>query len=106
MDILSILLPIIGGAISSGVLGKLIAKVDMGMVTNLIAGAIGGGGASMLGLGSMIGLGGMAAATGDAGAASGMDMGAILGGLGTGVVGGGVLQIVAGLAKGMMGKKS
>lgn len=104
MDWMSLLMPVIGGAISSGVIGKLVSKVGMGTVANLVTGAIGGGGGSLLGLGAMLGLGGTMAAGGDA--ASGMDMATILGGLGTGAVGGGVLQIVAGLAKNMMGNKS
>lgn len=103
MDLMSLLMPIIGGAISSGVIGKFVSKVGMGTITNLITGAIGGGGGSLLGLGAMLG-GGAAAAAG-ADASTGMDLGAILGGLGTGAVGGGALQIVAGLAKNMMAKK-
>ena len=100
-QILPWVVKIVGGLLGGNVLGGLLKKVSLGGLGNSIIGMLGGGLAGPLA--EMLGIGGGAEA---AEAASSMDMGAILNGLGIGAAGGGGLTTVLGIVKSMFGKKS
>ena len=100
MDITSLLIQLIIGAVGSNAAGKAVPDKSLGTLGNTIAGAIGGlGGGQLL---DMI-LGGGAMAT-DAAAASGLDIGAVIQDVAGGGIGGAVLTIVVALIKGAMNK--
>jgi uncharacterized membrane protein YeaQ/YmgE (transglycosylase-associated protein family) len=100
MDITSLLIQLIIGAVGGNAAGKAVPDKSLGTLGNTIAGAIGGlGGGQLL---DMI-LGGGAMAT-DAAAASGLDIGAIIQDVAGGGIGGAVLTIVVALIKGAMNK--
>ena len=100
MDITSLLIQLIIGAVGGNAAGKAVPDKSLGTAGNTIAGAIGGlGGGQLL---NMI-LGGGAMAT-DAAAASGLDIGAVIQDVAGGGIGGAVLTIVVALIKGAMNK--
>ena len=87
-------LPYIMGAVGGNVIAKFLPSLDLGTLWNSVAGIVGGGiGGTLLG---MIGV--------DAGAATSLDIGSLLGGAGAGAVGGGVVMFVVGLIKKALGK--
>ncbi len=94
MDLQSLIIQLITGAVGGGAIGTLIKSVGMGNIVNLVVGAIGGAGSGPL-LGMLGMLGG--AAAGDAG--GGGMLGSAIGGL----AGGGVLTGVVGAIKNAMG---
>ena len=99
MDITSLIIQLIMGAVGGNAAGKAMPDKSLGTAGNTIAGAIGGlGGGQLLD----ILLGGGAMAT-DA-AASGLDIGAIIQDVAGGGIGGAVLTIVVALIKGAMNK--
>ena len=100
MDIISLLIQLIVGAIGGNAAGKAMPDKSLGTLGNTIAGAIGGFGGGWL-LDMMLGGGAMAT---DAAAASGMDIGAIIQDVAGGGIGGAVLTIVVALIKGAMNK--
>ena len=103
MDITSLIIQLIIGAVGGNAAGKAMPDKSLGTAGNTIAGAIGGvGGGWIL---DMI-LGGGAVATDAAGgaAASGLDIGAIIQDVAGGGIGGAVLTIVVALVKGAMKK--
>ena len=86
------------GPLAAIVVGRLIGSLNQGTVINLIAGILGGGlGGSILG---MLGAPDMAGMAGDA---AGMDIGALLGQVASGSVGGGVLLAIVGFVRSKMG---
>jgi len=95
MDIVGIIVQLIAGAVGGVGTGKAVKSVDLGNIGNLIAGAVGGVGGTWLA--SLIpGLQGLLTS---ATAGGGLDIGALLGqGVG-GLVGGGVLTAIAGAIK-------
>ncbi len=95
MDIASLAIQLISGAVGGVGAGKVMPKFSLGTAGNAIAGLLGGGvGGQIL---SMVT--GAAAAGG-----GGMDIGSILGGVASSGVGGGVLMVVIGLVKSAMKK--
>jgi hypothetical protein len=94
MDWIGIIVQLVAGAVGGVGTGKAVKSVDLGNTGNLIAGAIGGVGGTWLA--SMIpGIQGLVTSA----AGGGLDIGALLGqGVG-GLVGGGVLTAIAGAIK-------
>lgn len=99
MDIMSILIQLIIGAVGGNAAGKAMPDKSLGTLGNTIAGAIGGlGGGQILDI--LLGGGAMATDV----AASGLDIGAIIQDVAGGGIGGAVLTIVVALIKGAMNK--
>ncbi len=99
MDIVGIIVQLIAGAVGGLGTGKAVKSVDLGNVGNLIAGAIGGVGGTQLAA-LIPALSGMLT-----GAGSG-DMGALVGqGVG-GLVGGGLLTAIVGAIKNAMARRA
>lgn len=96
MDIASLLIQLVSGAIGGNLAGGLMKKQSLGTAGNSIVGILGGGlGGQIL---RMLDIGGAAAAGG------GMDVASIVSSIVGGGVGGGVLLAIVGLIKGMMAK--
>jgi len=94
---MELIIALLSGAAGGNVAGALLKKYSMGPLLNSVAGILGGGvGGSIL---SMLGAGGVAEAAG-----SGLDLGAVIGSVASGGVGGGVLMVVAGLVKQALAK--
>jgi hypothetical protein len=91
MDLTSILIQAISGALGGNAVGAAAKNVSLGPVGNSITGALGGG---LLGplLGSLLGLGGTAAA-------SGIDLNTIVQGFATGGASGALTALVLGFLK-------
>jgi hypothetical protein len=91
MDLTSILIQAVSGALGGNAAGAAAKNASLGPVGNSITGALGGG---LLGpiLGSLLGMGGTAAA-------SGLDVGAIVQGFATGGVSGALTALVLGFVK-------
>jgi uncharacterized membrane protein YeaQ/YmgE (transglycosylase-associated protein family) len=101
MDITSLIIQLIIGAVGGNAAGKAMPDKSLGTTGNTIAGAIGGvGGGWIL---DMI-LGGGAVATDAAAGAGSLDIGAIIQDVAGGGIGGAVLTIVVALVKGAMNK--
>lgn len=93
MDITTIIIQLIAGAVGGNVGGALFKNLSLGTTGNSIAGIIGGPlGGAVLGA---LGLGGGAAAGG---------LGSILSGVGGGGVGGVILMLIVGFIKKAMAK--
>ena len=99
MDITSLLIQLIIGAVGGNAAGKAMPDKSLGTLGNTIAGAIGGFGGGQI-LDILIGGGAMATDV----AASGLDIGAIIQDVAGGGIGGAVLTIVVALIKGAMNK--
>lgn len=96
------LISLISGAIGGNAAGGLLKNLNQGVLVNSIAGIVGGGiGGQIL---SMLGAGGAEAAAGATEMAGGMDIGAIVGQVASGGVGGGVVLAIVGVVKNMMAK--
>jgi len=94
---MELIIQLIAGALGGTAAGKALEKLSLGTAGNAIAGLIGGGiGGQLLGM-----LGGASAMAEGAG---GMDIGAIIGDLAAGGVGGGALMAIVGVIKNAMGK--
>ena len=99
MDITSLIIQLIIGAVGGNAAGKAMPDKSLGTAGNTIAGAIGGlGGGQILDI--LLGGGAMAPDV----AASGLDIGAIIQDVAGGGIGGAVLTIVVALIKGAMNK--
>jgi hypothetical protein len=93
MDITTLIIQLLSGAVGGNVVGSLVKKISMGVLGNSLAGILGGGlGGQILG-----GLRGMP--TGG----SSLDIGSILGQVASGGVGGGVVMVIIGMLKNMLG---
>ena len=102
--LLPILVQLIGGGVGGNVIGQIVKSLNLGPMGNTIVGAIGGFAGTWLaskvpGLDALVG-----GAAGTAGAAGGLDIGALAGQGVTGLVSGGVLTAIAGLIKSSMAK--
>jgi uncharacterized membrane protein YeaQ/YmgE (transglycosylase-associated protein family) len=96
MDVASLLVQLVSGAVGGNVAGAAMKKYSLGTVGNSIVGILGGGlGGQILG---MLGLG--------AGGEGAMDAGSIISSIAGGGVGGAVLLAIVGAIKGAMAKKS
>lgn len=98
--ILPIIVQLVAGVIGGNGLAAVLKNVNLGPVGNSIAGAIGGVGGTWL-AGMIPGLDTLVAAGAGAG---GLDLSMLLGQGVTGLVGGGVLQAIAGVVKNMSAK--
>ena len=102
--IVPLLVQLIGGGVGGNVIAQIVKSLNLGPAGNTIVGAVGGIAgnwlASMIpGLNSLI-----AGSAGAAGAAGGLDIGALAGQGATGLVSGGILTAIAGLIKSSMAK--
>jgi hypothetical protein len=101
MNVTSLLIQLVSGAVGGNVAGAALKKYDLGTVGNSIAGIVGGGLGGQI-LGMLTGGGAAAAAAGG----GGMDIGSILGSIGGGGIGGAILMIIVGLLKSAMAKSA
>ncbi len=100
MDVSSLLIQLISGAVGGNVAGAAMKKLSLGTVGNSIVGILGGGlGGQLLG---MLGMGGAGEAA--ASATGSLDIGSIVASAAGGGVGGGVLMAIIGFIKQAMGK--
>jgi hypothetical protein len=97
--IVGLIIQLIAGGVGGNIAGSALKQYDLGTVGNTIAGVIGGGVGAQI-IGAL--LGGSGAEAGAAGA-SWLDIGSIIGQIVSGGVGGGVLMIIVGLIKQLMG---
>jgi len=97
MDVMSVLISLVSGAVGGNVAGAAMKDKRLGTAGNSIAGILGGGigGAILQMLGVL-----------KSGAGGGLDLTAILSNIATGGVGGGVLLAVISLIKNAMAKKA
>ena len=102
MDIASLIIQLIVGAVGGNAAGKALPDKSLGTTGNTIAGAIGGVGGGWI-LDMILG-GGAVATDAAAGVAGGLDIGAIIQDVAGGGIGGAVLTIVVALIKGAMNK--
>jgi len=91
MDISSLIIQLISGAIGGNAAGACSKDTGLGQVGNTIAGALGGGIGGQI-LSALLGLGGTAAA-------SGLDIGSIVSSFATGGISGGLTALVIGYLK-------
>jgi hypothetical protein len=97
--IIGLIIQLISGAIGGNIAGAAMKQYNLGTIGNSIAGLIGGGVGAQI-IGALLGGGGEgAAATGG----SGLDIGSIIGQIASGGVGGGILMVIVGLIKQAMG---
>ncbi len=94
MNLIAIIIQLVSGAAGGNLAGKLLKKIDLGVIGNSIAGIIGGG----LG-GQLLGLLGI-----DVSAGGGVDLSSILGSIASGGVGGGALMAIIGAIKSALAK--
>ena len=99
--IVPILVQLIAGGAGGNVIGQIVKSLNLGPTGNSIVGAIGGLAGTWL-AGMIPGLDGLVSTA--AGAAGGLDLGALAGQGATGLVGGGILTAIAGLIKSSMAK--
>lgn len=93
---MELLISLIGGAVGGNVAGSLLKNYNLGTLWNSVVGILGGGlGAQLLGALGVLG----------GGSGSAMDIGSIIANIASSGVGGGVLMVIVGLVKNMMGKK-
>ena len=101
MDVAGIVTELIAGGVGGNIAGALLKNYNLGPIGNTIAGVLGGGiGGQLL---SMVMGGGAAGAAATGG---GMDMSSILSSVGGGGIGGAVLMVIVGLIKAQMAKSS
>lgn len=93
MDIVTLIIQLLSGAFGGNVVGALVKKISLGVLGNSLAGILGGGLGGQI-LGGLLGL-----PTGG----GGLDIGSILGQVASGGVGGGVVMLIIGLLKSMLG---
>jgi uncharacterized membrane protein YeaQ/YmgE (transglycosylase-associated protein family) len=104
MNVMGIVTDLVAGGVGGNIAGALLKKFDLGPVGNTIAGIVGGvGGGQLL---TMLMSGGAAAAATSAASTGGMDMSSILGNVAGGGVGGAILMAIIGLVKAQMSKTS
>jgi len=84
VDITSLIIQLVTGAVGGNVIGALVKKFSLGFLGNTVAGVVGGGlGGSLLG---------------------GALGGGMVGQVGSAAAGGGILMVIVGLVKSMMAK--
>lgn len=103
MDITSLIIQLIIGAVGGNAAGKALPDKSLGTTGNTITGAIGGVGGGWI-LDMILGGGAVATDAAAGAAASGLDIGAIIQDVAGGGIGGAVLTIVVALIKGAMNK--
>ena len=96
MNIVSLIISLVSGAIGGNVAGAAMKDKSLGVPGNSISGILGGGiGGAIL---QLLGIGG--------GTAGSLDIAAILENIASGGIGGGILLTVISLIKGAMAKKA
>ena len=101
MNIVSLIIELLSGAVGGNVAGSLLKQFNLGPVGNSLAGIVGGGlGGQLL---SMLMSG---AATAGGPAAGGLDVASVVSNVLGGGVGGGLLMVIIGLIKSAMSKSS
>jgi uncharacterized membrane protein YeaQ/YmgE (transglycosylase-associated protein family) len=96
MDVATLLVQLVSGALGGNAAGAVMKKFSLGTVGNSVVGILGGGlGGQIF---EMLGAGGAAEA--------GMGAGSIISNFATGGIGGAVLLAIVGAIKGAMGKSS
>src|SRR5262245_3445044 len=95
MDINSLIIDLISGAVGGNVAGAALKEKSLGLVGNSLAGVVGGG------LGGTI----LQAVMGAAANGGAMDMNSILGNVAGGGVGGAILMAIIGIIKSQMANK-
>jgi uncharacterized membrane protein YeaQ/YmgE (transglycosylase-associated protein family) len=104
MDIVSLLVSLVSGAVGGNIAGAAMKEKSLGGLGNTIAGLIGGGAGGWC-LGAMGLLGKMApAAAGAAAASGGMDIGSIIANVAGSGIGGAVLSLIVSYFKGQGNK--
>jgi hypothetical protein len=104
MNVMGIVTDLVAGGVGGNIAGAVLKKFDLGPVGNSIAGIVGGfGGGQLL---SMLLAGGAGAAATAAASTGGMDMSSILGNVAGGGVGGAIVMAVVGLIKAQMSKST
>ena len=96
--IIGLIIQLISGAVGGNIAGSALKQYNLGTVGNSIAGVIGGGVGAQI-IGALVG-GGTGA---DVAGAGGLDIGSIIGQIVSGGVGGGILMVIVGLIKQAMG---
>jgi len=96
--VIGLIIQLISSAVGGNIAGAAMKQYDLGTVGNSIAGLIGGGVGAQI-IGALVGGGTGTDLTG----AGGLDIGAIIGQIASGGVGGGVLMVIIGLIKQAMG---
>jgi hypothetical protein len=105
MDMVSLLISLVSGAVGGNIVGAAMKERSLGGLGNTIAGVIGGGaGGWILTSMGLLGKVAPAAAGGAAGAAGGMDIGAIIADVAGSGIGGAVLTLIVSLFKGQGSK--
>jgi hypothetical protein len=107
MNVMGIVTDLIAGGVGGNIAGAILKKYDLGPIGNTVAGLVGGaGGGQLL---SMLMSGGAAAAAGAAAAGAtggGMDMSSILTNVAGGGVGGAIVMAIVGMIKTQMSKSA
>ena len=93
-----LILNLVSATVGGNVFGRFIGSLNQGTIINSIAGILGGGLC-----GSILRMLGAPDMAGMAGDAAGMDIGALLGQVASGGVGGGVLLAIVGFVRSKMG---
>jgi hypothetical protein len=94
--VIGLIIQLISGAVGGNIAGAAMKQYDLGTIGNSIAGLIGGGVGAQI-IGALLGGGGEGVgATGG----SGLDIGSIIGQIASG---GGILMVIVGLIKQVMG---
>ncbi|MFM0636250.1 hypothetical protein PQQ63_06045 [Paraburkholderia metrosideri] len=97
MNLTSLIIQLISGAVGGNVAGSLLSKFNLGPIGNSVAGILGGGLGGQL-VSMLTGAAAPGAGTG------GLDLSSILSNIGGGGIGGAVLMVVVGLIKAKMSK--
>src|SRR6266852_6462784 len=92
--IVGLIIQLISGAVGGNIAGAALKQYDLGTLGNSIAGVIGGGVGAQI-IGALVGGGAGAEVAG----AGGLDIGAIVGQVAAGGVGGAILLVIVGLIK-------
>jgi uncharacterized membrane protein YeaQ/YmgE (transglycosylase-associated protein family) len=104
MNVMGIVTDLVAGGVGGNIAGAVLKKFDLGPIGNTVAGMVGGaGGGQLL---SMLMTGGAAAAATSAASSGGMDMSSIIGNVAGGGVGGAILMAIIGVIKTQMSKST
>ena len=93
MDIVSLIISLLSGAVGGNVAGAALKDQSLGTLGNSIAGIVGGGAGSLI-----------LQALGVAAGGGGLDLGTLLGNIASGGVGGGLVMVIIGIIKGALAK--
>jgi len=96
--IIGLIIQLIAGGVGGNIAGSALKQYNLGTIGNTIAGIIGGGVGAQI-IGALLGGEPEVAAAGT----GGLDIGSIIGQIASGGVGGGILMVIVGLIKQVMG---